>query len=73
MDGKFMLLSRDRSVEVFDPTALAWRRWEDMISFRVDLWRSFAVDFSSSGELYAFSERQQQVMKYDGGKQVWTL
>jgi hypothetical protein len=73
MDGKFMLLSRDRSAEVFDPTALAWRRWEDMISFRVDLWRSFAVAFSSSGELYAFSERQQQVMKYDGGKQVWTV
>jgi hypothetical protein len=73
MDGKFMVLSRDRSAEVFDPTASTWRRWEDMISFRVDLWRSFAVACSSSGELYAFSERQQQVMKYDGGKQVWTV
>jgi hypothetical protein len=73
MDGKFMVLSRDRSAEVFDPTASTWRRWEDMISFRVDLWRSFAVACSSSGELYAFSERQQQVMKYDGGKHVWTV
>jgi hypothetical protein len=72
-DGKFMVLSRDRSAEVFDPSGAMWRRWEDMISFRVDLWRSFAVACSSSGELYAFSERQQQVMKYDGGKQVWTV
>jgi hypothetical protein len=76
MDGKFMVLSRDRSAEVFDPTASTWRRWEDMISFRIDMFFfrcSFVVACSSSGELYAFSERQQKVMKYDGGKQVWTV
>jgi hypothetical protein len=27
---------------------------------------------SSSGELYAFSDVQHQVMKYDGEKNVWT-
>jgi hypothetical protein len=70
MDGKFMVLSKDRSAEVFDPIAGTWRRWEDMFSFRVDIWRSLAA-VSSSGELYAINERQQQVMKYDGGKNVW--
>jgi hypothetical protein len=40
------------------------------MSFRGDLCRK-CVAFSS-GELYAFSEEQQQVMKYDGEKNVWT-
>jgi hypothetical protein len=38
--------------------------------FRGDLWKKCAV--SSSGELYAFNDEQQQVMKYDGEKTVWT-
>jgi hypothetical protein len=39
--------------------------------FRGDLWKKCVV--SSSGELYAFSDEQQQVMKYDGEKNVWTI
>jgi hypothetical protein len=70
MEGKFMVLSgEDRSAEVFEPSAGTWRRWENM-RFRGDLWKKCAV--SSSGELYAFSDEQQQVMKYDGEKNVWT-
>jgi hypothetical protein len=38
--------------------------------FRGSLWKKCAV--SSSGELYAFSDLKQQVMKYDGEKTVWT-
>jgi hypothetical protein len=38
--------------------------------FRGDLWKKCVV--SSSGELYAFSDEQQQVMKYDGEKNIWT-
>jgi hypothetical protein len=30
------------------------------------------VEVSSSGELYAMNEQQQQLMKYDGGKSVCT-
>jgi hypothetical protein len=69
MEGKFMVFVDDRSVEVFEPSAGTWRRWEN-IRFRGDLWKKCAV--SSSGELYAFSDEQQQVMKYDGEKNVWT-
>ena len=61
---------KDKSAEVFEPSAGTWRRWENM-RFRGDLWKKCAV-YSSSGELYAFSDEQQQVMKYDGEKNVWT-
>jgi hypothetical protein len=67
MEGKFMVFSEDRSAEVFEPSAGTWRRWENM-RFRGDLWKKCAV--SSSGELYAFSD--EQVMKNDGEKNVWT-
>jgi hypothetical protein len=71
MEGKFMVFTgdRDRSAEVFDPSAGTWRRWENM-RFRGDLWKK--CEASPSGELYAFSNAQQQVMKYDGEKNVWT-
>jgi hypothetical protein len=77
MEGKFMVLSggEDKSAEIFDPSAGTWRRWENM-SFRGDLWGNGNLSGKcvafSSGELYAFSEEQQQVMKYDGEKNVWT-
>jgi hypothetical protein len=71
MEGKFIVLRKDRSAEVFDPSGKTWRWWEDIFSFRVDVWRSLAA-VSSSGELYAINEEQQQLMKYDGGKSVWT-
>jgi hypothetical protein len=58
-----------RNAEVFDPSAGTWKRWENM-RFRGDLWKKCAV--SSSGELYAFSGEEHQVMKYDGEKNVWT-
>jgi hypothetical protein len=69
MEGKFMVFTEDRNAKVFEPSAGTWRRWENM-RFRGDLWKKCAV--SSSGELYAFSEEQQKVMKYDGEKNVWT-
>jgi hypothetical protein len=71
MEGKFMVFTRDgdRNAEVFDPSAGTWKRWENM-RFRGDLWKKCAV--SSSGELYAFSGEEHQVMKYDGEKNVWT-
>jgi hypothetical protein len=53
-----MVLSDDRSVEVFDPSGRTWRSWEVMFSFRVDIWKSFSV-VSSSGELYAINEQQR--------------
>jgi hypothetical protein len=69
IEGKFMVLSEyDRSAEVFDPSAGTWRL-EDTLSFEGDL---FTCAASSSGELYAFHEEQQQVIKYEGEKNVWT-
>jgi hypothetical protein len=70
IEGKFMVLSEyDRSAEVFDPSAGTWRL-EDTLSFEGDL---FTCAASSSGELYAFHEEQQQVIKYEGEKKVWTV
>jgi hypothetical protein len=56
MEGKFMVFTKDRSAEVFEPSAGMWRRWENM-RFKGDLWKKCVV--SSSGELYAFSDEQQ--------------
>jgi hypothetical protein len=70
-EGKFMVLGRgksDRSIEAFDSSVGTWR-WEDKLGFGADLWSCAA---SSSGELYAFCEDRQQVMKYDGEKNGWT-
>jgi hypothetical protein len=53
------------SAEVFEPSVGTWRRWENM-RFKGDLRKKCAV--SSSRELYAFSDEQQQVMKYYGGE-----
>jgi hypothetical protein len=58
IEGKFIVFSEDRSAEVFEPSVGTWKRWENM-RFRGDLWKKCAV--SSSGELYAFSDEQQQV------------
>jgi hypothetical protein len=70
MESEFIVLRKDRSAEVFDPSGKTWRWWEDIFSFGVDVWRILAA-VSSSGELYAINEEQQQLMKYDGGKSVW--
>jgi hypothetical protein len=56
MEGKFMVFTKDRSAEVFEPSAGTWRRWENM-RFKGDLWKKCVV--SSIGELYAFSDEQQ--------------
>ena len=72
LEDKFMVLSRDGSVQVLDPTAGTWRRSQCIWSSDEKLWRSLwgicAAD--SSGNLYVFSE--EQVMKYEGEKNVWT-
>jgi hypothetical protein len=47
MEGKFMVFTKDRSAEVFEPSAGTWRRWENM-RFRGDLWKKCVA--SSSGE-----------------------
>jgi hypothetical protein len=73
IESKFMVSGAgdfDRSAEVFDPTAGAWRRWENMLTFRGEVIRSCLVA-SSCGELFAFSE--QMVIKYDGEKNLWAV
>jgi hypothetical protein len=70
MEGKFMVFIEDRSAEAFELSAGTWRRWENM-RFVGDLWKKCVV--SSSGKLYAFSDEQKQVMKYDGEKNVCTV
>jgi hypothetical protein len=71
MEGKFIVLKKDISAEVLDPSGKTWIRWEDIFSFTVYVWRSLA-SVSSFGELYAINEQKKQLMKYDGGKSVWT-
>jgi len=44
--------------------------YADRKNFRGDLLRSCSASFSSR-ELYSFIQEQQQVMKYDGEKNVW--
>jgi hypothetical protein len=53
IESKFMVSGAGdfgRSAEVFDPTAGAWRRWEDMLTFRGEVISSCLVA-SSCGEL----------------------
>jgi hypothetical protein len=63
MEGKFIVLMKDRSAEVLDPSGKTWRWWEDIFSFKVDVWRSL-VAVSSLGELYDIDEEQQQLLLY---------
>ena len=74
LEGKFIVLSGgkfDDSAQVFNPSAGSWTRWEDIWGLNDDLWSS-CLAVTSSGNLYVFSEEQQEVMKYDPKNNVWT-